>query len=155
MVWIIQLWPRGDKHGLAIHGFPHLALEIDAEQLRPRLIDEAISLAFDLDDVGVFRDRPEWTIAIGLGPVDRVVAPQPGKQPVLRVDAAIGLMIGDCIVQRPVEHRSSSLCDFRDLPVAPSWTPFLTLPPCLIPRPSKSTPLDEPGDCIRRQTEHS
>jgi hypothetical protein len=37
--------------------------------------------------------------------VDRIVVPQPGKQPVLRLDAAIGLVIGDCIVQRPVEQR--------------------------------------------------
>jgi hypothetical protein len=38
--------------------------------------------------------------------MDRIVAPQPGKQPVLRVDVAVGLVIGDCIVQRPVEHLS-------------------------------------------------
>jgi hypothetical protein len=70
MVRIIHLWQSPNQHRLAIHGLADLALEIDAEQFRPRLIDEAIGLAFDFDDVRVFRDRPERTIAVRLRPVD-------------------------------------------------------------------------------------
>ena len=133
-----------------IHGLAHLALEIDAEQLRPGLIDEAIGLAFDLDDVGVFRDGPERTISVRLRPVDRVVAPQFGKQPVLRLDAAVGLVIGDRIVHWSVEHLFSLLFSFARC--ARLSERSLSLLFRSIPRHPKCACLDETGDRVGRQT---
>jgi hypothetical protein len=104
VVRIIHLRQRPHQHRAAIHGFPDLALEIDAEELCPRRIDEAIGLELDLDDVGIFRDRPERTIARGFSPMDRILAPQSREQSVLHFDVAIGLVVGKCIVQCDIEH---------------------------------------------------
>jgi hypothetical protein len=110
MIGIIHLRQGADKHRLSTHGLPDFALEFAAEQLGARLINEPIGLAFDLDNVGVFRYRPEWTIAVGLRPMNRILAPQLGKHSVLCLDASVGLVIGNCIVQRTVEHWPSLPC---------------------------------------------
>jgi hypothetical protein len=47
--------------------------------------------------------------------VDRIIAPQPGKQPVLRVNVSVGLVIGDCVVQHPVEHLFPSLSPMSEI----------------------------------------
>jgi hypothetical protein len=114
VVRIIHLRQRPHQHGAPIHGLPHLILEIDTEELCARRVDESIGLALDLDDVSIFRDRPVRTIARRFSPMDRILAPQPREHSVLHFDVAVGPVIGECIVQRQVEHRVPSLFDLCD-----------------------------------------
>ena len=110
VVGIIHLDQGADLVGRAAGQLAHPAVGLDRGQGRRAIaVVEQLVLAFDLLDVGVAGDRPEWIKALRLDLGQRRLAAQPGES---RVDlAAIGVgpgvddglndVRGDCHRRKP------------------------------------------------------
>ncbi|WMT76960.1 hypothetical protein [Bradyrhizobium sp. Ash2021] len=107
VVGVIHLIDGADQHRPSAHGFLDLRFEFDREELGAWRVDELVVLLLDLHHIPVLRNRPERPITVRLGPMHRIFAAQHGKQRMLLLEVAVGLVAGDCFVDAGILHHVS------------------------------------------------
>ena len=103
----VHLRQAANEVGTAGHLVAHRLLEVGAEQLGARRVEEALGLALDLEHVGMLGGGPERTDPLRSGPVQRILGAQAREHRMLHRQVAIGLAAGDRLVDRGVAHRLS------------------------------------------------
>jgi hypothetical protein len=105
VVRVVHLRQGANQHSLAGHRLFDLGFELYAQQLGALLIAEHLVLSFDFDDVRMLGDAPERPVALRRGPVHRVVGAKAAEERVVRVDVAVGLAVGQSVVDRYGWHK--------------------------------------------------
>ena len=106
---VIKVHQRAEQMRVAGHGFdPFLAR--NRAEIGPRAVDEDRVLALDLQNVGLFGDRPERPEPFRLRPVKRVFPPQP-RIDIMDLFAGIKLRIDNLIINpAPLEACKNRRC---------------------------------------------